>query len=86
MDNTALARVHRAESERHAGRTHTVGGVPRHRAQFGFTHQAKVINVADKTLAMRETARERLIDEMLQSVEEFAAFAAKESGISAVNV
>ena len=86
VDYAAFAGVHRAEGEGNAGRAHAVGGVSRHRAQLGLAHGAEVVNVADDALAVRKCARERLIDEVFERVEQLAAFAPEHRRVGAVDV
>src|SRR5579885_2303958 len=77
MNDAPLTRIHRAEEKRQAGRADSVGGVARHGSEFSLAHRAEAVNVADKALTFREAAREGLIDEVFDRVEQFAALASR---------
>jgi hypothetical protein len=60
--------------------------VPSHRAQLRLADRAKIIDIANEPLALREVTTERLIDEVLQRVKEFTAFTPYQRRIRAVDI
>jgi len=86
MNDAPLTRIHRAEEKRQAGRADSVGGVARHGSEFSLAHRAEAVNVADKALTFREAAREGLIDEVFDRVEQFAALASQKQRVLAAYV
>ena len=86
MNYASFTGVHRAKSKRQARRANTISGVSRHRAQLGFAHQAEIIHITDETLSLRKTARKRLVDEMFERVQQFAAFTSEHGGTLAIDI
>jgi hypothetical protein len=76
--------IHRSESESGLRVAYALGGVARHRAKLCFSGSAEVLHVANKAFALRKSAPERLIDEMLDRAQQLAAFTAQKRRILAV--
>lgn len=86
MNDAPLACAHRAEEERQSGRADSVGGVTRHGPEFRLAHRAEAVNIADEAFALRMAAREGLVNEVFDGVEEFAALAPQQRGVLAAYV
>jgi hypothetical protein len=74
MNDSTFTGVHGAERECETRTAHSAGSVFRHGSQFCFSRGAKPFNVKNKPLPIAEASTERLIQQVLQCVKQFATF------------
>jgi hypothetical protein len=74
VNNSPLTGVHFAKHKSGTTAANPICCQISHRAQLGFAGRAKPFNVTDKVLAIRKSPSERLVDQMLDGLQEFPAF------------
>src|SRR5437867_10669379 len=85
MNHSAFTWIHWSENERARSSAHLLCRVFRHCAQLRFSSRAIIVCVTNYSLALGQRPSERLIQNLLERIEQLAALIQKDAAIGALD-